>query len=236
MMTSLQGFWDRLRGDKGRLRATVRVEFYPNRTAFPVVIWHNSVDQDRDSVSLAVFLYARILFELAEMNETRVAKELMAFLGQVTDLMLTEEGTPNRPRLPLGELTLPDKAPSEPPSRSYTADFFQHQDGQFRVHFQGSLGKEGVYLPTTYVVFLQDCINQLSDQAVQRLAQSLRRLHEYYKLRHDFWDSASLTAGPAFALSSVKLGPEAKVVEEGAEVAGVAEAVEAEDAEEVGGE
>ena len=213
MMKRWQGFWERLRGDKGRLRATVRVDFYPNRTAYPSLIWHNSVDQERDSVSLAIFLYARILYELAEMNETRVAKELMAFLGQVTNLVLTEEGSPNRPHLPLGELTLPEKAPSEAPSRSYAADFFQHQDGQFRVNFQGSLGKEGVYLPTTYVVFLQDCINRLSDQTLQYLALSLRRLHEYYKLRQDFWDSASLTAGPVFALSKRQLSPEPEEVE-----------------------
>ncbi|MEJ2090869.1 MAG: hypothetical protein P8X65_01625 [Syntrophobacterales bacterium] len=214
MMKRLQDFWERLRGDKGRLRATVRVDFYPNRTAYPSLVWHNSVDQERDSVYLAVCLYARILFELAEMNETRVAKELMAFLAQVTNLVLTEEGAPNRPRLPLGELILPTDPPSETPSRSYAADFFQYQDGQFRVNFQGSLGKEGVYLPTTYVVFLQDCINRLSDQNLQHLAQSLRRLHEYYKLRQDFWDSASVSAGPAFALSPGEPSPEAKEAEE----------------------
>lgn len=218
MMKRLQDFWERLRGDKGRLKATVRVDYYPNRTAYPAVVWHNSVDQERDYVSLAVFLYARILYELAEINETRVAKELMAFLGQVTNLVLTEDEAPNRPRLPLGELTLPEKAPSETPSRSYSADFFQYQDGQFRVNFQGSLGKEGVYLPTTYVVFLQDCINRLSDQNLQHLALSLRRLHEYYKLRQDFWDSASLSAGPAFALSPGQLSPEPAEVEEVKEV------------------
>ena len=214
MMKRWQNFWERLRGDKGRLRATVRVDFYPNRTAYPSLIWHNSVDQERDSVSLAVFFYARILYELAELNETRVAKELMAFLAQVTELVLTEEEAPHRPSLPLGELTLPEEPPSETPSRSYSADFFQYQDGQFRVNFQGSLGKEGVYLPTTYVVFLQDCINRLSDQTLQQLALSLRRLHEYYKLRQDFWDSASLTAGPAFALSMGKQSPEPAEAEE----------------------
>jgi hypothetical protein len=214
MMKRWQDFWDRVRGDKGRLRATVKVDFFPNRTAYPSVVWHNSVDQERDSVSLAVFFYARILFELAELNETRVAKELMAFLSQVTNVVLTENEAPNRPRLPMGELTLPQDPPLETPSRTYSADFFQYQDGQFRVNFQGSLGKEGVYLPTTYVVFLQDCINRMSDQTLQYLALSLRRLHEYYKLRQDFWDSASLSAGPAFALSPGKLEPEAEKVEE----------------------
>jgi hypothetical protein len=213
MIKLFQDFWERLRGDKGRLLATVRVDFYSNRTAYPSLVWHNSVDQERDPVSLAIFLYARVLYELAELNETRVAKELIAFLSQVTELVLTQEGAPNRPRLPLGELTLPEGAPSEPPNRSYSADFFQHQEGQYRVNFQGSLGKEGVYLPTAYVVFLQDCINGLSDEALRRLAQSLERLHEYYQMRKDFWDIASLTAGPVFALGTGNMSPKAEEVE-----------------------
>jgi hypothetical protein len=208
MMKRWQDFWERLRGDQGRLKATVRVDFYPHRTAYSSLVWHNSGEQERDSVPLAIFLYARILFELAELNETRVAKELMGFLSQVTDLVLTEEGAPHRPRLPLGELTLPEEAPSEAPSRSYSADFFLQKNGQLRVHFQGSLGKEGVYLPTAFVVFLQYCINKLSDEALGRLTQSLRRLHEYYQVRQDFWDSASVTTGPVFALGAGKLSPE----------------------------
>ncbi len=208
MIKRLQDFWERVRGDKGQLKATVRVEFYPNRTAYPSLVWHNSGAQERDLVSLAIFLYARILYELAELNETRVAKELMSFLSQVAHLVIGESGDPNRPRLPLGELTLPEQAPSEPPSRSYAADFFQHKDGQFRVSFYGSLGKEGVYLPTAFVVFLQYCINRLSEEELERLAQSLSRLHEYYKFRKDFWDSAAVTTAPVFALGTEKLNPQ----------------------------
>ncbi len=213
MIKRLQEFWERLGRNRGRLRATVRVDFYPHRAAHSSVAWHNNVEQEQDPVSLAIFLYARILYELAELNETRVAKELMAFLSQVADLVVTEEGSPNRPQLPLGELTLSEEAPPEPPNRSYQAEFFQHQDGHYRIEFKGSLGKEGVYLPSAYVVFLQNCINGLPDEALQRLAQSLSRLHDYYKLRKDFWDGASLTSGPAFALGTGKLSPEEVEVE-----------------------
>lgn len=214
MIKRLQDFWERFRGDKGQLKATVRVEFYPNRTAYSSLVWHNSGAQEQDLVSLAIFLYARILYELAEINETRVAKELMGFLSQVADLVDTEAGEePKRPRLPLGELSLPAEAPPEPPSRSYAADFFQHKDGQFRVSFQGSLGKEGVYLPTAFVVFLQYCIDRLPAEGLDRLAQSLARLHEYYKFRKDFWDSGSVNTAPVFALSNEKLSPQVEDVE-----------------------
>jgi len=132
----------------------------------------------------------------------------MTFLSQVADLVLTGEGSPNRPRLPLGELTMPAEAPQEEPKRSYRAEFFQQQNGRYRMDFTGSLGKEGVYLPATYVVFLQDCLDRLDDEALRRLAQSLGRLHEYYKLRKDFWDGSALSAGPAFALGTQNLSPE----------------------------
>jgi hypothetical protein len=208
MIKQLQEFWDRLRRDRGRLKATVRVEFFRNKTAHALLAWEDGFKNEHDTVSLAIFLYARILFELAELNETRVANELMAFLSQVVDLILTEEGSPNRPRLPLGELTMPAEAPPESPHRIYQADFFQHQDGQYRMDFKGSLGKEGVYLPATYVVFLQNCINTLDDRSLRHLAQSLARLHDYYKFRKDFWDGTALAAGPVFALGTAKLGPE----------------------------
>lgn len=208
MIKQMQELWDRLRRNRGRLKATVRVDFFRNKTARASLEWQDGLKTEHDAVSLAIFLYARILFELAELNETRVANELMAFLAQVVELILTEDGAPNRPRLPLGELTLPAEAPMESPSRSYRADFFQHQDGQYRMDFKGSLGKEGVYLPATYVVFLQDCINTLDDESLRRLAQSLARLHDYYKFRKDFWDGSALAAGPVFALGTVKLGPE----------------------------
>jgi hypothetical protein len=208
MIKHLQELWGRLGRNRGRRKATVRVDFFRNKAARASLAWQDDLTNEHDTVSLAIFLYARILFELAELNETRVANELMGFLSQVVDLVLTDDGTPNRPRLPLGELTLPAEAPPESPNRSYRGDFYQQQDGQYRMDFKGSLGKEGVYLPATYVIFLQDCINTLDDESLRRLAQSLARLHDYYKFRKDFWDGAALAAGPAFALSSAKMGPE----------------------------
>ena len=213
MIKQLQELWDRLRRNRGRLKATMRVDFFHNKAARSSLEWQDGHKNEPDTVSLAIFLYARILFELAELNETRVAKELMAFLSQVVDLVLTEEGAPNRPQLPLGGLTLSTGPPLESPNRSYRAEFFQQQDGQYRIDFRGSLGKEGVYLPSTYVVFLQDCINTLDDESLRRLAQSLARLHEYYKFRKDFWDGSALAAGPSFALSSAKLGQEEMAME-----------------------
>jgi len=208
MIKRLQELWGLWRRDRGRLIATILVDFYPNKAARSRVEWHDNSSQERDPVSLAIFFYARILYELAELNETRVAHELIAFLSQVVDLVLTGGEAPNRPRLPMGELTLQAEAPVETPSRVYKADFFQQQDGQHRLEFSGSLGKEGVYLPAAYVVFLQESINSLPDEALQRLAQSLERLHEYYKVRKDFWEGAALSAGPLFALSKMSLIPE----------------------------
>lgn len=217
MIKRLKEFWEHLGRDRGRLKATVRVDFYPHKAARAAVEWSDAAPADRDLVSLAIFFYARILYELAELNETRVANELITFLSQVVDLVLAGEGAPHRPRLPLGELQLQTEAHPEPPSRSYRAKLFQLQDGQCRLDFSGSLGKEGVYLPATYVVFLQDCINGLEDEALARLARSLKRLHEYYKVKNDFWEGAALSGGPLFALSAVSETPEAVEVAEAAE-------------------
>lgn len=208
MITRLREFWERLRRDRGKLKATVLVDFYPNKEVTPLVTWEESADRDGDATTLALFLYARILFELAELNDTRAAKELMAFLSQVVKRVLAEGEQSGRPRLPLGELRLEESPPPEPPARSYRALLFQHQDGQFRLDFKGTLGKEGVYLPATYVVFLQHYINSLPDEALTRLARCLKRLHAYYKFRRDFWDSTALSAGPAFALGTEALKPE----------------------------
>ncbi len=208
MIKRLQDFWEWLRRDRGQLKATVRVEFYLNKGVTPTVTWNDSDDPGHDTVTLTLFLYARILYELAEINETRTAKELMGFISQVVDKVLMDEGPPNRPRLPLGGLHLEEEPPVEPVSRAYQADFYQLQDGQYRMDFKGSLGKEGVYLPAAYVVFLQDCINRLEDEALRRLAEGHRRLHAYYKFRRDFWDSSALTTGPVFALGEEALRPE----------------------------
>lgn len=208
MIKRLKELWEHLGRDRGRLKATVRVDFFPHKAARATVDWRDTAPSDRDTVSLAIFFYARLLYELAEQNETRVANELITFLTQVTDLVLVGEGPPHRPRLPLGGLHLQTEAQPDPPSRSYRADLFQFQDGQCRLDFSGTLGKEGVYLPATYVVFLQDCINSLEDKDLVRLARSLQRLHDYYKVRNDFWEGAALSGGPLFALSPARPTPD----------------------------
>jgi hypothetical protein len=60
------------------------------------------------------------------------------------------------------------------------------------------------------LVFLQQCLDQLEDENLRRLAKSLSRLHDYYRYRRDFWDSTALSAGPAFALGAEELHPEEK--------------------------
>ncbi|MCL6622045.1 MAG: hypothetical protein K6T55_08080 [Syntrophobacterales bacterium] len=203
----LKRWLSRLVRDRGLHKISVRVDFYAGNLAVPAVYWYNSQDQEGDTVLLALYLYARILFELAEQNETRVAKELMEFLDQVKGLVLTGEGPPKRPRLPLGAVSL-GPAPATAPERRYQADFYQMQDGSYRLNFQGSVGKEGFYLPAAFLVFFQTCLDRLGDDALTRLIHCLGRLHDYYRYRRDFWDSTSLTAGPAFALGREEIRPE----------------------------
>jgi hypothetical protein len=214
MIKRLKDLWHLIRRDRGRLLATVRMDFYGNKEVLPVITWENSQEAEGDVAVLAAFYYARILYELAEINETRSAKELMAFITRVLERVVAAEGPAGRPRLPLGEVTLTETPPPEPPARSYRAELFRLQDGKFRLDFSGTLGKEGVYLPATFVIFLQHCINLLPDEALVRVARALSRMHLYYKYRRDFWDSAALTAGPAFALSREELRPEEMLLEE----------------------
>jgi hypothetical protein len=189
-------------------KSTVRLDFFPQDLAVPHVFWHQSQDPEQDTTVLGLFLYARILYELAELNETRVAKELMAFLNKVRDLVLTEEGSVKRPQLPLGTVHLGQAPNQEPPSRHYKAEFYQVQDGSFRLDFQGSLGKEGFYLPAAFLVFLQSCINDLPEENLKQFITGLGRLHTYYQYRKDFWDGSALSVGPAFALGKEEIAPE----------------------------
>lgn len=102
---------------------------------------------------------------------------------------------------------------SDPPERSYRAEFFQFKDGNFRLEFQGSIGKESFYLPGAFLVLLQSCLFNLGDDPLNLLARGLTRLHDYYRYRRDFWESASLNAGPIFALGKEELNPEAAAPE-----------------------
>ena len=202
----------RFRRDRGQHRATVRIDFFPEGKVKPSIYWHHSQDQEIDTVPLVLYLYARILFELAEMNDVRVARELMGFVTQVCELVLAGEGPPSRIRLPLGDLSLTGEA-ADPPERSYRAEFYQFQDGHFRLEFQGSIGKESFYLPGAFLVLLQSCLDNLGDEPLNLLARGLTRLHDYYRYRRDFWESSALLAGPVFALGKEELRPEAAVPE-----------------------
>jgi hypothetical protein len=189
-------------------KATVRIDFFPQDLAAPQVFWHQSQNQEHDTVVLGLFLYARILYELAELNETRVAKELMAFMDKVRDLVGSEEEAPKRPQLPLGAVHLGPAPNMEPPLRRYQADFYELQDGSARLDFQASIGKEGFYLPAMFLAFLQSSINDLPDKGLNQLVSGLGRLHTYYRYRKDFWDGSALTAGPAFALGKEEIATE----------------------------
>jgi hypothetical protein len=151
MIKRLKEFWEHLGRDRGRLKATVRVDFYPHKAARAAVEWRDAAPADRDLVPLAIFFYARILYELAELNETRVANELITFLSQVVDLVLAGEDAPHRPRLPLGELQLQTEETPEPPSRSYRADLFSCRTASAGWIFPAAWGRKGcIYRPPTW--------------------------------------------------------------------------------------
>jgi hypothetical protein len=195
------------RQDRGLHKATVRVDFFPQNQVTPQISWVNSNAPDADTIPLILMVYARLLYELAELNEGRVARELIRFLDQVCDRVLDSDGPPRRPRLPLGQLQLVEES-DRAPVRSYRADLYEFRNGGYRLDFQGSLGKEGFYLPGAFLALLQSCLDSLGDDALRRLARGLVRLHLYYRYRRDFWEGGALTSGPAFALGTEEIKPE----------------------------
>ncbi|HEY9073652.1 MAG TPA: hypothetical protein VIN67_05915 [Desulfobaccales bacterium] len=198
---------ERFRRDRGLHKATLRIDFYPQNQVTPHVFWHHSQDQENDTIPLMVYSYARILYELSELNEGRVARELIGFLDQVCRRVLINEGLPRRPRLNLGTIRLVAD-PAQPAVRSYRVEFYELPDGSYRLEYQGSLGKEGFYLPGAFLALLQSCLDQLKDESLKRLARGLSRLHNYYRFRRDFWDGGALISGPTFALGKEELRPE----------------------------
>jgi hypothetical protein len=198
---------ERLRQDRGRHTATVRVDFFPHNQVTPHISWLSSQDPDSDAIPLILLVYARILYELAELNEMRVARELIRFLDQVCERVLDSDGPPRRPRLPLGQLQLTEE-PGRPAMRTYQAELYEFKTGGYRLEFQGSLGKEGFYLPGAFLVLLQSCLDNLGDDDLRRLARGLVRLHLYYRYRRDFWDGGALISGPLFAQGTEDIRPE----------------------------
>ncbi len=193
---------ERFRRERGIHKATVRVDFFAQNRVSPQIFWHQRQDPPGDTVALVVLLYARILYELGELNETRVARELIAFVSQVSELVQTSR-TP-KPRLPLGQLKLVAES-EESPERTYQADFYQLQAGGHRLEFQAALGKESFYLPAAFLALLQSCLDRLEEEPRRQLAGALSRLHTYYRYRRDFWDSGALFAGPVFALGTEEI-------------------------------
>jgi hypothetical protein len=201
----IKWLFERFRRDRGRHLATVRIDFSPQDQVTPSILWYQS--QDKDPVPLVVHLYARFLYELAELNKVQVARELMAFLDQVYQRVLACEGPPRRPRLNLGQLRLTQE-PTGAAVRTYRAEFYRSHDGQYRLEFQGSLGKESFYLPGAFLALLQSCLDQMDDVPLRRLSLALSRLHTYYRFRRDFWDGGALAAGPTFALGTEEIRSE----------------------------
>ncbi|MGB7912253.1 MAG: hypothetical protein WCF59_08500 [Desulfobaccales bacterium] len=202
----------RFRREPGLLKATVKIDFYPQDQVTPHIFWLRSQDPEADTIPVVVYVYARILFELAEMNEVRVARELMTFLEQVCQRVLSSEDHPRRPRLPLGQLRLVNDQ-ALPALRTYELDLFQLPADGYRVEYRGSLGKEGYYLPGAFLALLQSCLDHLGDQSLRQLASRLVRLHGYYRQRRDFWDGGALTSGPEYAMGKKEIEPEQPVPE-----------------------
>jgi hypothetical protein len=107
----------------------------------------------------------------------------------------------------LGQLQLTE-ASEQPALRTYQVELYEFQGGGYRLEFQGSLGKEGFYLPGAFLVLLQSCLDSLGDGSLRQLARGVVRLHLYYRYRRDFWDGGALTSGPLFALGTEEIRPE----------------------------
>jgi hypothetical protein len=198
---------DRFSQDRGRHTATVRIDFFPQNQVLPQIFWLGSRAANDDPIPLVLMIYARILYELAELNEMRVARELIRFLEQVCLRVTDGDGPPRRVHLPLGQLQLVAES-QEPAERSYQAELYELKDGSYRLDFQGSLGKEGFYLPGAFLALLQSCLERLEDDPLRRLVRGMVRLHLYHRYRRDFWEGGALTAGPLFALGTQEINPE----------------------------
>ena len=190
-------------------QASVHIAFSQEDEVAPSIQWHHNQNREEGMVTMSLHLYARILYELAELHEPRVARELIGFLSQVVEKILLSEDGPVHSRLPLGQLRL--LAPPLPVvHKEYRAEFYQLQDGAYQLEFQASVGKEKFYLPAAFLIFLQTCLDELPDSSLKRLARAINRLHDYFRYRRDFWDGTALSAGPAFALGTEELRADEK--------------------------
>lgn len=187
--------------DQEVLKCQAQVQFTRDDMVSPHISWLKTQDPARDTVIFIVYYYARILFELAELNETRVANELLEFVKRIS-ARLTHTGNGNaKLQIPLGKLRFSPEL-TQPAQRVYESHFYEKPQGRHRLEFHNVIGKENFYLPASFLALLQLAINSLAPDQLAFLARSLERLHQYYRYRRDYWEGTSLAEGPVFALST----------------------------------
>ncbi|MBM4289313.1 MAG: hypothetical protein FJ135_14430 [Deltaproteobacteria bacterium] len=201
-MKKIFGFFDR---DPEKLKGKVFIHFIEDDQVVPRMEWHAGHITDGDWISFIIFYYARIMFELAELNEMRVARELMDFVTRVGRRLANPARNAGKFKIPLGKLRYGQEV-LQPSSRVYRAALYAKKSGSCRLDFTGVIGKEKFYLPASFLILLQHGIMHTGEESQERLGEALFRLNHYYRYKRDFWDSASLTEGPNFALGTERLG------------------------------
>lgn len=195
-MKRLFGFLSR---EREILQGRAAIHFYADDQVVLQIDWQAGQMADADWIRFILFYYARIMFELAELNETRVARELLQFVSQISVRLANSGSTGGKMQIPLGKLRLGEKL-EQPGQRVYEACLYAKKNGACRLEFSGVLGKEKFYLPASFLVLLQYGIQTMALDCLAQLAQGLTRLNQYYRFKRDFWNSAALTEGPAYAL------------------------------------
>lgn len=195
-MKKLFGFFNR---DRETLKGRVLINFLAGDQVVPQMEWLAGQMGDDDWIRFILFYYARIMFELAELNENRVARELMHFVSQISGRLAHPAKTSGKIQIPLGKLRLGQDL-THPSNRIYQAALYAKKSG-YRLEFEGIIGKEKFYLPASFLVLLQYGILSIRENHLEQLAKGLARLNQYYRYKRDFWNSIALTEGPSFALS-----------------------------------
>jgi hypothetical protein len=197
-MKKLFGFLDR---NRETLKGRVLIHFLEDDQVVPLMEWQTGHMGDDDWIRFILFYYARIMFELAELNETRVARELMQFVSQISDRLGNPAKSSGKIQIPLGKLRLAEEL-SHPSNRIYQAALYAKKSGMYRLDFESMIGKEKYYLPASFLVLLQSGIRRIQENHLEQLARGLTRLNQYYRYKRDFWNSVALTEGPSFALGN----------------------------------
>lgn len=197
-MKKLFGFLNR---DRETLKGRVIIHFLDDDQVVPKMEWQAGQMGDDDWIRFILFYYSRIMFELAELNETRVARELMQFVSQISDRLANPAKSSGKMQIPLGKLRLGEEL-SHPSTRVYQAALYAKKSGANRMDFESMIGKEKFYLPASFLVLLQYGIRRIQADHLEQLARGLARLNQYYRFKRDFWNSIALTEGPSFALGN----------------------------------